>query len=284
MGKLADRMKMDMELRNLRPRTQSAYLDQVTHYVRFHGRSPEELGDEEIRNYLYYLKKDRGLSHSTINQAYCALRFFYETTLERKWNHKKVPRGKKPRKLPVVFSRREVRAVFEETHNLKYRAILMTTYSGGLRSNEAVHLKVADIDSDRMMIRVDQGKGQKDRYTLLGDRALEVLRVYYRFYRPQTWLFPGRQEGKPIHSSSVGRVLKRSIAKSGIIKPAGMHTLRHSFATHLLQDGADLHYIQRLLGHRSPATTMIYLHLTRKDISEVCSPVDVLGDDDEPQL
>ena len=284
MGKLSDRMKMDMVLRNFRPRTQKAYLDQVTQYVRFYGKSPAELGDEEIRRYLYYLKKDRGLSHSTINQAYSALRFFYETTLERNWNHRKVPRGKKPRKLPMVFSKREVRAVFEATHNLKHRAILMTTYSGGLRSSEAVRLKAADIDSDRMLIRVDQGKGQKDRYTLLGDRALEVLRVYYRFYRPQTWLFPGQQADKPIHQSSVGRALKRSITKAGIIKPAGMHTLRHSFATHLLQDGVDLHYIQRLLGHRSPSTTMIYLHLTCKDISEVCSPVDVLGDDDEPQL
>ena len=254
MGELADRMKMDIELKNYSPRTLEAYLHHMRNFTLYFGRSPAEIGDEEIRQYLHYLTKTKEASQSVICQAYSALKFFYETTLQRPWNHKQIPRSKKPFKLPAVLSQPEVQRVFEATHHLKYRAIFMTAYGGGLRIREAVELKVADIDKDQMMIRVDNGKGQKDRYTLLGKRALAMLRTYYRIYRPQTWLFPGQKPDGHICSSSVGRVFKRSLKKAGVIKPASMHTLRHSFATHSLQNGAELHYIQRLLGHRSPST------------------------------
>lgn len=280
MGRLSDQMTKDMVLKNFSPRTQSTYLGHMKQFTAYYGKSPAELGDEEIRDYLFYLAKEKGASRSVINQAYSALKFFYGTTLQRPWNHKKIPRSKKPRKLPVVLSKQEIQATFAATHNLKYRAIFMTTYSGGLRSSEAVNLKMSDIDSDRMLIRVDQGKGQKDRYTMLGRRALEILRVYYQIKRPQKWLFPGQKADQPISQSSVGRVFQRSLKKAGIIKPATMHTLRHSFATHLLQSGADIRHIQRLLGHRSPGTTMVYLHVSRRDISEMVSPIDMLDDDE----
>jgi site-specific recombinase XerD len=180
------------------------------------------------------------------------------------------------KKLPVVLSREEIQAIFSATENLKHRALLMTIYSAGLRVSEAVHLKVSDLDSYRMVIRVEQGKGQKDRYTLLAQRTLEVLRDYWREYRPSGWLFPGNPATEPLSVSSVQRVFGKVLVRAAIKKAASVHTLRHSFATHLLEDGTDLYHIQRLLGHTTPKTTTIYLHLSRKDLRSVTSPLDVM--------
>ena len=179
MGRLRNRMIMDMELKNLSPRTIKTYLRWMEQFAIHYGKSPEELGDEEIRDYLHYILKDRKASQSAMNQAYSALKFFYEKTLQREWNGSKIPRSKIPKKLPVVLSQDEVQRIFSTTRNLKHVAAFMVIYSGGLRVGEAVKLKFSDIDRERMSIRVRQGKGAKDRYTILGERTLEALREYW---------------------------------------------------------------------------------------------------------
>jgi integrase/recombinase XerD len=276
MGKLHDQMKMDLELKNMSPRTRSCYLTWMRSFALHFHRSPEELGEQEIRDYLHYLIQVKKGSQSGVSQAYSALKFFYETTLKRDWNGFRIPRVQKGKKLPVVLSQQEIQAIFSATRNLKHRVVLMTIYSAGLRISEVVHLKVSDIDSQRMTIRVQQGKGQKDRYTLLSQRTLEVLRAYWKEYRPSGWLFPGKPETEPLSVSSVQRVFEKVLLRARIKKPASVHTLRHSFATHLLEAGTDLYHIQRLLGHTSPKTTAIYLHLSRKNLGGLTSPLDLL--------
>lgn len=282
MGRLYDQMKMDLELKNLSARTRSCYLTWMKSFALHFHRSPDELGDQEIREYLHHLIQEKKASQSGISQAYSALKFFYETTLKRDWNGFRIPRVQMGKKLPVVLSRQEIQAIFSAIGNLKHRALFMTIYSAGLRVSEVVHLKVSDLDSQRMTIRVQQGKGQKDRYTLLSQRTLEVLRAYWKEYRPQDWLFPGKPETEPLSVSSVQRVFGRVLLQAGIKKPASVHTLRHSFATHLLEDGTDLYYIQRLLGHTSPKTTAVYLHLSRKDLRSVRSPLDLVEGTGKP--
>lgn len=276
MGKLQDQMRMDLELKNYSPRTRSCYLTWMRSFALHFHRSPDGMGDPEIREYLHYLIQEKKASQSGISQAYSALKFFYETTLKRDWNGFRIPRAQMGKRLPVVLSSREVQAIFSATRNLKHRAALMTIYSAGLRVSEVVHLKVSDIDSQRMTIRVQQGKGQKDRYTLLSQRTLEVLREYWKEYRPSGWLFPRKPETEPPSVSAVQRVFGKVLLQAGIKKPASVHTLRHSFATHLLEAGTDLYHIQRLLGHTTPKTTAIYLHLSRKNLGGVTSPLDLL--------
>jgi integrase/recombinase XerD len=284
MGKLHDQMKMDLELKNLSRKTRDCYLARMRDFVEHYGRSPESMGDEEIRNYLYYLMKEKKVSQSVINQSYSALKFFYETTLQRAWNGLKIPRIKQRKRLPVVLTRQEVESIFSATRNLKHRAILMTIYSGGLRISEAAHLKLTDIDSKRMVILLRQGKGNKDRYTLLAKRTLEILRTYWKVYHPVDWLFPGRVPGKPINVSSIQKTFKKALKQAGIKKRATVHTLRHSFATQLLEVGTDLYYIQRLLGHTSANTTAVYLHVTGKDFARLVSPIDLWEGPQEPPL
>ena len=276
MGKLYEQMKMDLELKNLSPRTRSCYLTWVRSFALHFHRSPEEMGDREIREYLHYLIKEKKASQSGVSQAYSALKFFYETTLKRDWNGYRIPRAQKGRRLPVVLSLQEIQAIFSAIGNLKHRAVLMTIYSAGLRLSEVVHLRVSDVDSQRMTIRVQQGKGQKDRYTLLGQRTLDILRDYWKEYRPVGWLFPGKTESEPLSVSSVQKVFEKALLRAGIKKPASVHTLRHSFATHLLEAGTDLFHIQHLLGHTSLKTTAVYLHLSRKGLGDLASPVDLL--------
>jgi site-specific recombinase XerD len=244
--------------------------------LHFH-RSPEELGEKEIRDYLHYLIQEKRASQSGVSQAYSALKFFYETTLKRDWNGFGIPRVQKGKKLPVVLSQQEIQVILSAIRNLKHRALLMTIYSAGLRLSEVVRLKVSDIDSQRMMIRVQQGKGQKDRYTLLAQRTLEVLRDYWKEYRPSGWLFPGKTAAEPLSVSSVQKVFEKVLLRAGVKKQASVHTLRHSFATHLLEAGTDLYHIQRLLGHTTPNTTAVYLHVSRKDLGGLISPIDLLG-------
>jgi integrase/recombinase XerD len=282
MGKLRDQMEMDMKLRRLSPRTISCYLACMKNIAVYFRKSPAELGDEEIRDYLHYLMEEKKASQSVVVQSYSALKFLFEKTLQRQWNAQRIPRSKQRKKLPGVLSKQEVESILSATRNLKHRAILMTIYSAGLRVSEATRLKVSDIESGRMMIRVNEGKGLKDRYTLLGERNLEILRCYYKAYRPLQWLFPGRNPSEPVSVSCVQRVFQASILKAGIKKKASVHTLRHSFATHLLESGTDLYYIQRLLGHCSASTTSVYLHITGRDLSKIRSPIDLLEDDQKP--
>lgn len=283
MGELQDRMKMDMELKNLSPKTIQCYLGCMRSFTKYYGKSPLELGDEDIRNYLHYLLKQKMASQSTVSQTYSALKFFYQKTIGRDWNEGRIPRSKTPRKLPTILAKEEIRAIFSSTENLKHLALLMTIYSGGLRLSEATHLRPGDIDSNRMLIKV-RGKGNKERYTLLGKKALDILRIYFRQCRPTVWLFAGKKPGVHVCNSTVQKAFKVSLYKSGVKKEASVHTLRHSFATHLLEGGADIFYIQRLMGHSTSKTTAVYLHVTRKDLTNIKSPIDLLEDLGEPIL
>lgn len=284
MGRLQEQMKMDMELKNLSIRTIQSYLGWARAFVVHYGKSPEHLGQNEIRDYLHYLLKERKASQSAVNQAYSALKLLYQTTLRREWDPFKIPRCKVRKRVPVVLSRQEVEHIFSATANLKHRAMLMTIYSGGLRLGETINLRVSDIDSERMTIRVRRGKGNKDRYTLLGKRTLEILRIYWKAYHPIEWLFPSIKPDRRLCPSTVQRVFKAALLRSGIKKQASVHTLRHSFATHLLEAGTDLYYIQRLLGHTTAKTTAVYLHVARKDLGRIVSPIDFLQEPEEPAL
>lgn len=213
MGQLRDQMKMELELKNYAPKTISAYLGHMTAYTRLFKKSPAEMGETEIRQYLHHLKTVKKLSSSNINIAYWALHFFYVKTLHRDWNVEKIPHPKKEKKLPVVLAQEEVKKLLEAVSNLKHRVMLMTAYSGGLRVNEVAHLKIEDIDSKRMTIRVEQGKGKKDRYTLLSKTLLENLRLYYKANRPRKWLFPGNPPHEPIDAGSIQRIFKRAKKK-----------------------------------------------------------------------
>jgi len=282
MGRLYDQMKRDLELRNFSPHTRRTYLACVRRFALYFHRSPEALGDPEIREYLHYLIKERKVSQGAVTQAYGALKFFYETTLKRDWEGFRIPKGKMGKRLPIVLSRQEVEALFGAIKNLKHRAILMTIYSAGLRISEALHLKLSDIDSQRMTIRIEHGKGNKDRYTLLGKRNLDILREYWKRYRPRDWLFCNPSRKRPLSTTAVRRVFTKALRRAGIKKHAIVHTLRHSFATHLLEAGTDLYHIQHLLGHTNPKTTAVYLHLSRKELTQVTSPLDLLEEPEKP--
>ncbi|MCL0034458.1 site-specific integrase [Dehalococcoidia bacterium] len=275
MGRLYDEMKMDLELKNYSPKTRSCYLACVKNFALHFRQAPDRMGESEIREYLHFLIKEKRASQSAINQAYSALKFFYQTTLERDWNGLRIPRIRTGKRLPAVLSQQEIRAIFSATRNLKHKSLLMTIYSAGLRLSEAAHLKVSDVDSQRMTIRIRHGKGDKDRYSLLAECTLDILRNYWREYRPVDWLFPGNPKDMPISSRSIQKVFEKALHEAGIKKKATVHTLCHSFATHLLEAGTDLYHIQHLLGHTTIKTTAIYLHLSRRDVARVKSPIDL---------
>ena len=272
---LKRRMIEDMQLRGLSHHTQAAYLMRVTLFARHFKKNPDKLGGEEVRAYLLHLVNEQHVAYGVLNMTYYALKFIYETTLKRPWEAKKLPHPKKPQKLPVILDKGEVRKLLSVTVNLKHKAMLMLAYSSGLRVSEVANLKVSDIDAARMAVLVRQGKGKRDRYTILSKTALDTLTRYLRRYRPTSWLFPGMIPGRPITTSSVGLVVKTARERAGITKKATMHVLRHAFATHLLEGGTDLRRVQLLLGHRSLKTTAIYLHVSPKDLSNITSPLDV---------
>lgn len=274
MATLREQMQRDLQLRGLSPRTQESYLQKARDLARHFKKSPDQLGGEEIRAYLQYLLVEKKVSDSTYRQAYGSLKFLYQTTLKRNVVFEKIPHLKSRRKLPCVLERSEVDALFSATSNLKHRTILMVIYSAGLRLAETTRLKIADIDSKRMMIRIQQGKGGNDRYTILSSVALDILRTYWRKYRPSEWLFEGHGKNQPISDRSIQYIFKIAKKRAGITKPASVHTLRHSFATHLLEAGTDIHHIQTLLGHKCIQNTTVYLHLRRKDLARIVSPLD----------
>jgi integrase/recombinase XerD len=277
MTPLRQRMLDDMQVRNFAPRTITSYVAHVSQFARYFGRSPEQLGPEEIRRYQIHLTQEKKVAWSTFNQAVCALRFLYRTTLAKDWPITHIPYARRPKWLPTVLSADEVQRLLACVQFLKARLVLTTAYAAGLRISEATHLKVTDLDSSRMMIRVQQGKGAKDRYVPLSRRLLDELRAYWRLERPAHWLFPGcRDRRQPIHPSSVQQVCQRAAKAAKINKHVTPHTLRHSFATHLLEAGVDLPAIQRLLGHRSMQTTMIYLHVRQQRLHAITSPLDWL--------
>jgi integrase/recombinase XerD len=276
MTPLRRRMIEDMTLRNFAPRTIQVYVERVATFARHFGTPPERLGPEHIRGYLLHLIQERHVSWSYYNQALCALKFLYRITLRRDWVVDDVVCPKQPRKLPVVLSPQEVARFFAAITHLKHRAILMTAYAAGLRVSEVTRLRVADIDSQRMVLRIRQAKGQKDRFVGLSPRLLEILRAYWKAARPADYLFPGRDPDRPITSKAVHLACQAARRRSGLDKHVTVHTLRHSFATHLLEDGTDLRTIQILLGHRSLSTTARYLHVATAALRSTRSPLDRL--------
>jgi site-specific recombinase XerD len=269
-------MMGDMEIRNLSHNTQLSYLQQVSSFANFFQRSPELLGPEEIRTYQLHVTTERKLAPASLCIIASALRFLYKVTLKREWVDTEIPLPKKPFQLPVILSREEVAHFLESIASLKHRTILMTAYAAGLRISEVTHLKITDIDSQRMMIRVDQGKSRKDRYVMLSPQLLEILRVYWKATHPKEWLFPGDIPGRPISRNAVEQACQRARRASGIKKPITPHSLRHSFATHLLESGTDVRKIQLLMGHRSLATTARYLKVATTTVCATTSPFDLL--------
>jgi integrase/recombinase XerD len=274
MGKLKDQMLVDLQLCGAKPRTQETYLREAENLARYFKRSPAELGENELKEYLLHLIKDRHLSEGTFRYYVAGLKFLYRTTLKREWPVEKIKHPRAKTKLPVVLDLSEVESLFLVTRNLKHKAMLMITYSSGLRVSEAARLKLTDIDSVRMTVRISQGKGGKDRYSILSQTTLEHLRKYWKKYRPAQWLFEGQKKDTHITVSTIQSIFRTAIKRARITKPVSIHTLRHSFATHLIEAGTSLHHVQLLLGHRSPTTTTVYLHVSRLNLSQVISPLD----------
>jgi integrase/recombinase XerD len=277
MTPLRQRMSEDMQLRHYSPRTQEAYLAAVSRFAKHFGQSPSQLGPDHIRQYQLSLLS-RHASRSVLVLTTAALRFLYTVTLRRPWNVERLAYPRRHRTLPVVLSRTEVARFLAASVALKPRAVLTTIYATGLRVSEVAALKVRDIDSQRMVIRVRQGKGAKDRYVTLSPRLLTLLRTYWKAGHPTEWLFPGRVPGTSLTIRQVQRICHEVQQQAGLTKAVSPHTLRHSFATHLLEAGTDLRSIQLLLGHRSLATTARYLHVSPQLGLTVQSPLDLLQD------
>jgi site-specific recombinase XerD len=270
-------MTEDMQVRNLALNTQTSYLQQVSLFARYFNKSPEQLGPEDIRTYQVYLTNEKKLAPGSVLIAVAALRFLYKTSLKRDWPFEDViPAPKKPQTLPVVLSPEEVLQFLGSVCSTKHHAILSTCYAAGLRISEAVCLVPTDIDSQRMVIRVDQGKGQKDRYVMLSPKLLEILRSWWRVEKPKQWLFPGDILGQHISRDAVGQACQKARRFSGLRKPISPHSLRHAFAVHLLESGTDVRTIQLLLGHRSLATTARYLRIATSKVCATSSPLDLL--------
>jgi integrase/recombinase XerD len=277
MTSLRRRMTEDMQIRNLSVHTQTSYAQQVSLFARYFNKSPELLGPEEIRAYQVYLTNERKLATSSILIAIAALRFLYNVTLKKDWRLDEIiPAPKKPQMLPVVLSPEEVRLFLDCIASNKHRAILSCCYAAGLRISEAVRLTVPAIDSDRMVLRVEQGKGKKDRYVMLSAKLLQILRDWWRQQKPKHWLFPSDIPDRHISKHAVGQACQKAHRLSRISKPITPHSLRHAFAVHLLESGTDIRTIQLLLGHRSLATTARYLRIATSKVCATASPLDLL--------
>jgi integrase/recombinase XerD len=276
MTPLRQRMFQDMQMRNLSPHTQQAYIRAVARLAAFYKLSPDQLDLEQVRNFLVHLVGQQ-VSFSLFNQVRCALILFYRVTLGRDWNFDRIGCQKREKRLPVVLSQAEMAQFFAAIDRLKYRALFMAVYSCGLRVSEVVALRAEDIDSKAMVVRVCQGKGKKDRCVMLSPKLLEVLREYYKAFRPTTTLFFGRDTERPLDRGTVLLACRRIARRAGLRRRVTVHTLRHSFATHLLEAGVDLRTIQALLGHRSLRTTALYTFVSTQRVAATPSPLDLLG-------
>jgi integrase/recombinase XerD len=275
--KYIDEVKYEMELRRYSKNTITHYLCNIRRFCKYFSKPADELGEDEIRQYLYHCIQ-KGLSSDYINVCNNALKFLYTVILDRPWNSQRIPKLRKESKLPSVLSEEEIIAVFQKIPNLKYHTILLTCYGSGLRISEALNLRISDIDSKNMQIRITQGKHRKDRYSILSQTNLQQLRFYWSKYRPKgEYLFPSHLSDNPIPAQNIQLAFKKAVMESGIQKSASIHCLRHSFSTHMLENGTDLRTIQELLGHKNISTTCRYLHLTRKHLQGVQSPLDRIG-------
>lgn len=274
MTPLRKKMLDYMLIRGYSDATIKSYVNHVQLFALYYKLCPSKLSIEEVQLYLVYLVREKRYSQSSVNGAYSAIKILFEKVLARKWDGNKIPRSKRAKTLPNVLSKEEVHRLFEVTTNTKHKCILMLLYSGGLRISEVVRLKIKDVDSKRMLIRVSQGKGQKDRYTLLSEKTLEQLRVYYTRYRPNNYLFNGVEPLKPIGITTIQHIFRRAKNKAGIHKKATVHTLRHCFATHLIEDGVSVTKVQLLMGHTDVRTTSRYLHLSTRHLNDITHPMD----------
>ena len=282
MNKYVRRMAEDMQLRNFADATIDAYTYHADKFCQHFGKTANQLGPEEIRDYQLYLVNEKKASWSSFNQAVCvaaaaaALRFLYEVTLKKNWTVRHIPFGKRPKKLPVVLSDEEAASLLACVENPKHRAVLMTCYAAGLRLREATHLKIEHIDGKRGLLHIVAGKGSKDRFVPASPRLLEELRAYWKLKQPSVYLFPGKTPDRPLSSATIQKAMKLAMARARIQKPATPHTLRHSWATGMLEAGVDLLTISKILGHASFVTTMIYLHVRRQHFERTPSPIDWL--------
>jgi integrase/recombinase XerD len=282
MTPLRQRMLEELQRRNYSPKTIRLYLRHVAEFAKHFHRSPDQLGAEDIRQYQLFLIREKKLAWSSYNQIVCALRFFYAKTLKRAFLLQEIPFPRMEQRLPTILSPEEVARILTVPRHLKTRALLMTIYAAGLRRSEAAHLRVNDIDSARMTITVRQGKGQKDRLVMLSPVLLQTLRQYWRHNKPKQWLFPGDKPDQPISDNDIFAVFHNAVRHAGITKKVSPHSLRHSFATHLLESGTNLRTIQVLLGHRSLKTTARYLHVSQQHVRATASPLDDLNLTKEP--
>jgi integrase/recombinase XerD len=276
MSPLRRRMIEDMTIRNLSPATQQSYIHAVAKFSRYFGRSPDRLGLEDVRAYQVHLAS-KGVAWGSLNQVVCALRFFYGVTLDQATIPERIAYAREPRKLPTVLSADEVVRFLESVSSLKARVALTTAYAAGLRVSEVAALKVRDIDSGRLVMRIEHGKAGKERYVMLSAPLLGILRSYWRLTRPSLYLFPGRTSDKPIEPTVLHAACRSAAAAAGLDKRVSVHVLRHSFATHLLESGVDIRIIQVLLGHENLSTTARYTRVSTRLIADTASPLDRLS-------
>ncbi len=278
-------LRKEMVSRKYSPKTIKAYLHYNRAFLEFTGKSYIDISNDDVRNYLSFMVEEKNVSTSALNSTISALKFYYGIILKRGFVYE-IKRPKKDKKLPVILSKEEVTRILFSIDNIKHKAILMLTYSAGLRVSEVVNpaprwcgvkLKPEDIDSDRKLIFIKGAKGRKDRYSTLSKVALKILRTYYKSVKPKDWLFPGQKKGRHISTRTTEKVFENTVNKAGIKKDISVHSLRHSYVTHLLESGTDLRYIQELLGHKSSKTTEIYTHVSKKSLGKIVSPLDNLG-------
>jgi len=270
-------MQEDLLLKAYSPHTQRAYLGCGRQFARYYLRSPEEMGEQEIRDFLLHLARERKASPATLSMYVNALKFLYNVTLKRPEAVQGLAYPKRPKTLPVILSPEDVLRVLAAIRSVKYKAIIATAYAAGLRISEVCALRVSDIDSQRRRLHIRAGKGKKDRYVMLGESLLALLRQYYQAARPQgESLFPGQKPQRPISTTAVSLVLRKVVRQTGLSKKVTMHTLRHCFATHLLEAGTDIRILQVLLGHSSIRTTLRYTHITDRLVQKLVSPLDMI--------
>ena len=270
-----DKLNKELVARKYSRKTIKSYIHYNKEFLEFSKKNPKEIADMDVKDYLFYLVNEKEVSTSTLNTAINALKFYYGEILKKRFAYE-IKRPKKDKKLPVVLSQEEVSEILTSVSNIKHKLILMLIYSAGLRVSEVVRLRPDDIDIQRKLIHIRGAKGRKDRYTILSDVAMETLSFYLKSYQPEKWLFPGQKDGMHVTTRTVQRIFEEAVKKASICKNVSVHSLRHSFATHLLESGVDLRYIQELLGHKSSKTTEVYTHVSNKDMGKIKSSLDLI--------